>query len=60
MLYMLGFLSQFTFIIRVHGALIVIIFCILVIIDRIKIFGGFRNFIKFVLSIEESCEGEGH
>lgn len=60
MIIMFDWLMRLTRIIRVHGNLIVIIFGFLAICDMVKEFGGFREFIKYVWAVEDSCEGEEH
>ena len=57
---MFEWLSRFTHIIRIHGNLIVVIFCVLLIFRTVKLFGGFREFINYILTVEDGCEGGGH
>lgn len=58
--FMFEWFNRFTRIVRIHGNLIVIIFCVLVIFQCVRDFGGFREFISYLLTVEDSCEGEGH
>ena len=57
---MFDFLNRFTGIVRIHGNLILVIFCVLLIFNSVKLFGGFREFIRYVLNVGDGCEGEGH
>ena len=56
---MIDLLNRFIWIFGIHGNLIVCLFCLLIIYDKVKMFGGLREFIEYVSKIEDGCEGDG-